>query len=162
MATYTVFSRARPGDTAATPEGRVVFVREGFSWLALLFTPLALIYHRLWLVLAAYVLVGVLMSLAVALGAPQASVEVVMVGFSLLIALELPALRARKLARTGHVEEGVVIAANRDLAEQRFFSAWTPRRPVPPDALAPRPNRTAPAAALATPGPAVIGAFPGN
>ena len=25
-----------------------------------------------------------------------------------------------------------------------------PRRPVPPDALAPRPNRTAPAAALAT------------
>lgn len=162
MATFTVFSRTRPGDIAAAAEGRVVFVREAFSWLALLFGPLVLLYHRLWLVLAAYVAVAVLVGLALSLGgAPQASIEVVMIGFNLLIAFELPALRARKLVRLGYEEEGVVIAPKRDVAEQRFFSAWTPRRPSPPDTLAPRPVRS-PVAPAAPAGPSVIGAFPGN
>lgn len=160
MATFTVFSRTRPQDTAAAAEGRVVFVREAFSWLALLFAPLVLLYHRLWLVLLAYVAVSILLAVAHAAGgAPEASVEVVMIGFNLLVAFELPALRARKLARLGYVEEGVVIAPRRDLAEQRFFAAWTPRRPVPPETLAPRPAAAAP---LVAPGPSVIGAFPGN
>ncbi|MFG1430982.1 DUF2628 domain-containing protein [Xanthobacter sp. V2C-8] len=160
MATFTVFSRTRPQDTAAAAEGRVVFVREAFSWLALLFAPLVLLYHRLWLVLLAYVAVSILLAVAHAAGgAPEASVEVVMIGFNLLVAFELPSLRARKLARLGYVEEGVVIAPRRDLAEQRFFAAWTPRRPVPPETLAPRPAAAAP---LVAPGPSVIGAFPGN
>ncbi|WP_454914655.1 DUF2628 domain-containing protein [Xanthobacter sediminis] len=162
MATYTVFSRTRPGDTAAAAEGRVVFVREAFSWLALLFAPLVLLYHRLWLVLLAYVAVSVLMGIALSLGgAPQASIEVVMAGFNLLIAFELPSLRGRKLARLGYEEEGVVIASRRDIAEQRFFAAWAPRRPAPPEALAPRPARGAVAPAGMA-GPSVIGAFPGN
>ncbi|MFG1416752.1 DUF2628 domain-containing protein [Xanthobacter sp. V0B-10] len=160
MATFTVFSRTRPQDTVAAAEGRVVFVREAFSWLALLFAPLVLLYHRLWLVLLAYVAVSILLAVAHAAGgAPEASVEVVMIGFNLLVAFELPALRARKLARLGYVEEGVVIAPRRDIAEQRFFAAWTPRRPVPPETLAPRPAAAAP---LVAPGPSVIGAFPGN
>ncbi|MFG1296942.1 DUF2628 domain-containing protein [Xanthobacter variabilis] len=162
MATFSVFSRTRPADTAAAPEGRVVFVREAFSWLAFLFAPLVLIYNRLWLVLAAYVAVSVLVGLALqASGVPNASVEVVMIGFNLLVALELPALRARKLVRQGYVEEGAVIAPNRDIAEQRFFSTWTPRRPAAPEALAPRRER-APMAPAGVHGPSVIGAFPGN
>lgn len=163
MATFTVFSRTHPGDTPVAAEGRVVFVREAFSWLALLFAPLVLAWHRLWLVLAAYVAVSVLLGLAVSFaGAPQAVVQVVMAGFNLLIAFELPALRARKLARLGYEEEGVVIAPKRDVAEQRFFSAWTPRRPAPPEALAPRPVHGAPVGAAGLAGPSVIGAFPGN
>ncbi|MDQ0503818.1 DUF2628 domain-containing protein [Xanthobacter agilis] len=162
MATFTVFSRTRPGDTVAAAEGRVVFVREAFSWLALLFTPLVLLYHRLWMVFAAYVAVSLLMAVALSVaGAPAASVEVVMIGFSLLIAFDLPALRARKLARGGYVEEGVVIAPKRDLAEQRFFAAWTPRRPAPPEALAPRPAPRAETAGLAAVS-SVIGTFPGH
>ncbi|MFG1480873.1 DUF2628 domain-containing protein [Xanthobacter sp. V4C-4] len=160
MATFTVFSRTRPQDTAAAAEGRVVFVRESFSWLALLFAPLVLLYHRLWLAFLAYLAVSVLLGFALsAAGAPEVSVQVVLAGFNLLIAFELPALRAHQLVHRGYVEEGVVIAPKRDTAEQRFFAAWTPRRPAPAEALTPRPAaRTGGPAA----GPSVIGAFPGH
>lgn len=161
MATFTVFTRARPQDLRAAAEGRVVFVREGFSWLTLLFAPLVLLAHRLWLALAAYLAVLGLMALATALGAPEASTQVVMLGFNLLLAFELSNLRARKLRRLGYEDEGVVIAPHRDLAEQRFFAAWSPRRPAPPAAL--RPSRASGAPVLPGGGAApVIGAFPGH
>lgn len=159
MATFTVFSRARPQDFRAAAEGRVVFVREGFSWLTLLFAPLVLLAHRLWLALAAYVAVLALMALATALGAPEASTQVVVVGLNLLLAFELPTLRAHKLRRLGYADEGVVVALRRDLAEQRFFSNWAPRRPAPPASLRPTGGV---AVTPAVAGGAVIGAFPGH
>lgn len=168
MATYRVFSRARPLDMAAAAEGRVVFVREAFSWLALFFAPLVLLFHRLWLVLAAYVAVSLLLALALdAAGTPEASVEVVMIGLNLLIAFELSDLRACKLTSQGYMEDAVVVAPGRDIAEQRFFAAWTPRRPASPEALTPRPGRgnAEPSKAIPPLGaaePSVIGAFPGN
>jgi len=162
MATYSVYARSAAGQTPAQAEARVVFVREAFAWLALLFAPLVLIYHRLWLVLAAYVAVAILLGITVAIGAvPDASVQVVMTGFNLLLALELPALRGRKLVRRGYHDEGVVIAPRLDLAEQRFFSAWAQRRPAPPAVLPPRPATRAETAGLAAVS-SVIAGFPGS
>ncbi len=56
MSVYTVHLK---------PDSEPVLVREGFSWLALLFGPLWLALHRAWLAaafsLAGYVLIAVLL-----------------------------------------------------------------------------------------------------
>ena len=55
MAVYTVHEPPLRGAPAPDPE-RFVFVRDGFSFWALLFGPLWMLRHRMWLVLLGYVL----------------------------------------------------------------------------------------------------------
>lgn len=159
MAVWTVMTKDVAGDPPDAAAGRAVFVREKFSWLTLLFAPLVLLRFRLWLAFAAYVAVAVLLGVAEALGGlPDPVGSIVMAGFHVLLAFELPAMRQRKLARKGYAEAGVIAAHDRETAEQRFFADWTqsrerPRAPLPPL----RPQAVAP---LAHPG--VIGAFPGT
>ena len=43
MASWTVLTRAVPGDTAEQAAGRTVFVREKFSWVTLFFAPIVLL-----------------------------------------------------------------------------------------------------------------------
>lgn len=162
MGIWTVLSRTEPGDSAEAVAARTVFVREKFSWATLVFAPLVLVRYRLWLALAAYVAVAVLLQLAIHFaGLAQAVADVVMVGFHVLLAFELPALRQRKLARRGFEEAAVVIAPNRDEAEHRFFGTWVETRPAAParaDLPAIRPMAPA---ALVGGQAGVIGAFPG-
>ena len=49
MAAYTLHldAQARPGERAALE--RAVVLRDGFSWGALIFQPLWVLWHRLWL-----------------------------------------------------------------------------------------------------------------
>lgn len=160
MASWTVLTRAVPGDTAEHAAGRTVFVREKFSWVTLFFAPIVLLRFRLWLVFAAYVAVAVALGLAEVYGGlPDAVGNVVMIGFNVLLALELPRLRQRKLERLGYEEAAVVVASDRDEAEHRFFAGWEGLYPAPRAAAALpaiRPSFPAPGGSSG-----VIGAFPG-
>lgn len=143
MTTYTVLSPRAADLLDETAAERAVFVPERFSWATLLLTPLVLLRFRLWLALLAYVAVAVLMQVTVQmLHVPEMVAVVVMAGFSLLLAFELPRLRAAKLLRKGSLDRGVVIARNRTEAERRYFTSLLrddmlaaeplPRRPGPP------------------------------
>lgn len=160
MASWTVLTRAVPGDTAEHAAGRTVFVREKFSWVTLFFAPIVLLRFRLWLVFAAYVAVAVTLGLAEVYGGlPDPVGNVVMIGFNVLLALELPRLRQRKLERLGYEEAAVVVASDRDEAEHRFFAGWEGLYPAPRAAAALpaiRPSFPAPGGSSG-----VIGAFPG-
>ena len=160
MASWTVLTRTVAGDTAEQAAGRTVFVREKFSWVTLFFAPIVLLRFRLWLVFAAYVVVAVTLGLAEVYGGlPDAVGNVVMIGFNVLLALELPRLRQRKLERLGYEEAAVVVASDRDEAEHRFFAGWEGLYPAPRAAAALpaiRPSFPAPGGSSG-----VIGAFPG-
>lgn len=159
MATWSVLTRALPGDTGTDAAERVAFVREKFSWAALFLAPLVLLRYRLWLAFAAYVAASLVIGIAVARAdLPDAIGTVVMAGFNLLLAFELPALRVRKLTAKGYAEEGVVIAEDREEAEQRFFAHWTARQPEP--LVRPVARPLAPAGAMPA-AAGVIGSFPG-
>ena len=160
MGIWTVLTREEPGDTLEVAAGRVAFVREKFSWATLFFAPLVLARFRLWLPLASYVAVAVLLQLAEAFaGLSPAVTDVVMIGFHVLLAFELPALRLRKLARKGYSEAGVVTGRDRDEAEIRFFSGWSGPRVA---AALPPIRPTGPVATGFAGGqPGVIGAFTG-
>lgn len=179
MTTYTVLSPTDAFGPGLAEAERATFVPERFSWMTLFFAPLVLLRYRLWLALLAYVAVAVLMEVSVQrFGLADNVSFIVMSGFNLLLAFELPRLRAAKLRRKGNAEAGIVIAPSREEAERRFYTtllaantvpAPAPRAPAEDDEdededeFAPLP---APARRTAFPGaapqPSVIGSFPGD
>lgn len=123
MAVWTVYE---PDDTDGTLTGtqwseRVVLVRERFSWASLLFAPLVLLRHGLWLAFLAYVALQVLIGFAIVYFELD-DVAVALLAFAnLVVAFELPGLRGAKLEARGYDEAGAVIAPTLEAAEQRYF-----------------------------------------
>ena len=162
MSVYTVHQPPLDSGAAATEPYRFVFVRDGFSWLAFLLTPLWLLRHRLWLALAIYVLVSA--ALDVGLRALGASVFVLVLAgllISLLAGLEAGTLRRSKLARRHWRNIGVVTGDDVEDAERRFFDAWIRQAPVRRPASPPNAPASGPAAPAPPSAPSgVIGLFP--
>src|SRR5260370_29424482 len=123
MAAYTVHEPpARAGATPA-PE-RFVFVRDGFSFAALLFGPLWVLRHWMWFVLLGYGLVTMALAVVLHLHASAGGGVVVWALFGLLLGFEAGTLRRFTLGRRGYRNIGVVVGDDLELAERRFFDAW--------------------------------------
>ena len=122
MAIFVVQAR----DAGSLDEAR--FVREGFSWAAFAFGPLWLLFHRLWLALALWL---VSEALFFALVFPHLSL-----GAALLVDLatrvwlgcEASHLRLDKGAHRAGLTS-VVEARDRDEAEALFFRGAVPDMP---------------------------------
>ncbi|RWD49543.1 MAG: DUF2628 domain-containing protein [Mesorhizobium sp.] len=142
MAVYVVME---PPGLGEKPD--VTFVRDGFSWLGFLVSPLWLLWHRLWIEAAlAFVAMALLLMLAeglrLGLAGPLLSLLV-----SLYIGLEGQALRIAGLRRRGWHEWGVVEANRLDDADTRYVleaeAQADEQAPVPrivPDAAHARPT----------------------
>ncbi|MGA8614749.1 MAG: DUF2628 domain-containing protein [Xanthobacteraceae bacterium] len=144
---------------------RFVFVRDGFYFRAFVFAPLWMLWHRMWLVLAGYVIVSAVLETAlVVVGATPTDVLVVALLISLLVGLEASTLRRFTLNRRGWRNVGIVSGDDLEDAERRFFEAWVQELPSQlPATTAPLPA-PAPGAPPAMPrppqGPNVVGLFP--
>jgi hypothetical protein len=157
MAIYTVHEPPlKAGESTPDPE-RFIFVRDGFSFWAFLLAPLWMVRHRMWRVLAGYLVVVV--ALQVGLRLTQAP-DLVMVAAALLLAmlvgLEAATLRRVTLARRRWKHAGIVVGDDFESAERRFFDAWVNGEPgqwPPPRPLVPVSRRPQPS-------PQVIGLFP--
>ena len=55
MRTYTIHERPDPPADRVDRAESLVFVKDGFSWVAALFAPLWLLVHRLWWPLLGYI-----------------------------------------------------------------------------------------------------------
>jgi hypothetical protein len=138
MAIYTVLAPGVPGGDAAPDPMAVVFVKEGFSWPALLFAGPWLIFRRMWLVLVGYVVVALAISaVGNAIGPSAASAAILLLHF--LFALEANELRRWTLLRNSYRLIGVVEGRGLEEAEIRYFAAdgapsirSTPAPPRPP------------------------------
>jgi hypothetical protein len=154
--TYIVFEPPGGARNLEAAE-RVVFLREKFSWPALFFTPIWLLWNRLWLAFLGWVALTVAIAVAmVALGLKEYAGFAAVAIPSLIAGFEATALKRRKLLRRGFREVAVVVADDRDSAERRFFAAWL--------AGAGKEKEHVPAAASMPPGSlppsGVIGLFP--
>ena len=125
MVTYTAHERdSEARDIAARAEA-IVFVKEGFAWLALLVPLLWLLYHRMWIVLAGYAASVVLVQLGVlSLGLADGVAIVMTISLSGLLALQANDLRRWSLARKGYQMVELVRGRDRDECEERFFTRW--------------------------------------
>jgi hypothetical protein len=161
MAVFTILApQARDGDALPDPMA-LTFIKDGFNWPALFFAGPWLIYRRMWLVLIAYLVIGMgLAFLGERVGVP--------LGFAVFLlhiffAFEANELRRWTLERHGHRLIGVAEGRTLEDAEIRFFSEndvaiTAPVLPTPPTPPTP-PRPQAPVKPSAEAGD-VVGLFP--
>ncbi|MBV1707394.1 MAG: DUF2628 domain-containing protein [Hyphomicrobiales bacterium] len=113
--------------TAASPAERAmntIFVKDGFRWLALFFTPLWLLAQRLWLEFALWLLASLGLALAVRLyGLNPGTALLINLLISLYCGFEGASMIEARLERGERPLTSVVAGASRDEAEQRYFAA---------------------------------------
>lgn len=118
MRVYTVHMRRQGLD----PDKDIVFVREGFSWPAFIFTFFWAAYHRLWLMSAVTVVLMVALGLGLSqLGLGDPVNGVIQLCFSVLFGFVAHDVRRFYLSRSGFTEQDVVVARDQTSAEQRYF-----------------------------------------
>jgi hypothetical protein len=156
--TYLVLEPAEGGRDAAAAD-EVVFLREKFRWLALLFGPLWLLWNRLWLAFFVWLIaILVLAAASYVTGLNEEAAAVVIWLPTLIIAFEGTELLRRKLLRRRYREVGVTVAADLEDAERRYFADWEGSAP----AVSAKPSVAQPSApAMSAPHTnPVIGLFP--
>ena len=119
MTVYTVHAPMKADGVAVDP-GELVFVKEGFSWPALLIPPVWLIYRRLWLALLIWLVAVIVLGALAGFAGTDAS-TVVLVLFAFWFALEANGFRRWTLERRRHALVGVVEGRTLEEAERRFF-----------------------------------------
>lgn len=125
MKTFLVFEPA-DGGRGVSAADRVVFLREKFHWMALFFAPLWLLWNRLWLGFLLWLVAEIALSFAIfSFGYEPQRVAPILWLPSLIVAFEGTTLLRRKLLRRGYREAGVVVAADLEEAERRFFADWS-------------------------------------
>lgn len=155
MPVYTVHGRIdMPADRAAD---RFVFVRDGFYVWAFLLTPLWLLWRRLWLAFAGWlVLIVAVEAMIYAFGVGREAALAADVLIALMMGLEAGSLWRWKLSRGDWRQAGIVVAATMEEAERRFFASWkgfdgpSTGAGSPPPVRAPQPAS----------GSGIIGLFP--
>lgn len=151
MAIYTVHV---PDDTSdrVTQADRTVFLREGFSSWAFLLGVIYLLWHRLWVAAAIWILAATaLLALAVVLHPPSFFLAALSALMHLYLGVEAHDFRRWRLARRGFSMADLVSAYNIDEAEIVFFGRHQGR---------PSQSRTVQRWAAMPSTPAVIGMFP--
>lgn len=133
MKIYSIFEPAAGAATLDDPRS-VIFLKEGFSWPAMIVPLLWMLYHRMWLAAAGYVgLSGGVAMLGQLFGANETSAAIIGFGFGLIVAFEANGLRRWYLQRSGYRQVASVAEKNLPLAEARYFAG----RPVMPQAQSP-------------------------
>lgn len=143
MASYVVM--LPPGGSPEQRLEQAVFLRDGFSWLGFLVSPLWLLWHRLWLeAIFAFLAMALFSGLGEALSLPVVGGLLGLL-VSLYVGLEGQAMRVAALRRRGWQDWGVVEADRADTADLRYGVAATqetvaaePAVTIVPAAAAPR------------------------
>lgn len=117
---------------------KVVFVKEGFSGAALVFTVFWAIWHRMWIVAAVLlVILAALNLVAVILGLDVGLISVIETGLAIIFGFEARSLQITSLKQTGYYEVCLIEASSIEAAELLYFRQ--------------RGASTTPATAIATP-----------
>lgn len=116
---YTV--HFKPG-SRRHPIDRPIFLREGFNWLAFLFTFLWAAYHRLWLFFAVILLANAVIFSAMEYGLlDEISGGMVQFALQVLIGYHANDVLRAKLKRQGFIFQDITSGESYLAAEQRYF-----------------------------------------
>lgn len=131
VSVFTVHEPPEPGGTRIERAERLLFLRDGFSWRAALFSPVYLLLRGEWLALAAYAVAAAALAMALRFaGAGNEWGALAFVLLNVLTGFELGALKRWSLTRKGWREIAAVSGRGQEDAERRFFDAWLPSLPA--------------------------------
>ena len=125
MPVYTVHAPVA-ADEGIVATDRFVFVRDGFHFWAMVFGPLWLIAHRLWLTLIGWIVVLAAIDVGlVALGVRGFGWLLANALIAILMGFEAASLRRWTLSRRNWRQLDIVVGDDEEHAERRFFDRWT-------------------------------------
>jgi len=131
MLTFTVHEPPNPPADRVDRAEAVVFIKDGFAWMAAIFAPFWMLAHRLWWPLLGYVaLAGGFELLKLAFGIDQRWTGLAAFALNLLVGFEADTLRRWSLQRRGWRDLGCVSGKTAAECERRFFDAWLPSQPI--------------------------------
>jgi hypothetical protein len=131
MPVYTVHAPVA-ADAGIVATDRFAFVRDGFHFWAMVFGPLWLIAHRLWLALIGWIVVLAAVDLGMAaLGVRGLGLLLVNALIAVLMGLEAASLQRWTLSRRNWRQLDIVVGDDEETAERRFFDRWTAGRRGP-------------------------------
>lgn len=129
MQSYTIYEPRTVPEDPVKRAAAVVFVKDGFSFWAMLAAPFWLVHHRLWLALAGFVAAfAVLQVVAGLAGLPGASGAVLYGGLSVAFGVLANDIRRFFLERSSYGMIGAIAGNSRLECEQRFFANWSRRQ----------------------------------
>ncbi len=165
MQTYTVYEKRVAPEDIEERAGDLVFVKEGFSFWALIVPALWFLLNGVWRGLILYLVLSI--ALVVALTSLGASDEVLFwsgLVLNLIFAFEARDIHRDTLEHRGYVLRGVVSGRNLEEAERRFLLEWLPEARRERERVAAMAQTGTPT--LANPGKGqsvpVIGMFPAH
>ncbi len=127
MVTYTVHEPIPHVSALRKRAVNMVFIKEGISWLGLVFGLPWLLVRGLWLefliILGGAIAAG---SAIMALGGSMDSVSWAFTALNLIVGFEMYNLHRWKLERRGYEMVGLVSGRDMEECEQRFFQNWAP------------------------------------
>ena len=124
MRIYTVHHRQEASGSLTGLGEDAILVKEGFSWPAFFVPLIWLVYKRMWIVLAFYIVAAAgLTVLAQAAVVPETAVFLGNFALNLILGLEGNDLYRWTLARRRYREQAVVMGNSLVSAEQRYFGA---------------------------------------
>lgn len=125
MVTYTAHERDSELTDISARADAVVFVKEGFAWLAMLFPIFWLLFHQMWIVFAVFVAIFACVEGGVmSLGLSEEVAMITSLGLSGILALLANDLRRWSLARRGYRLVELVSGRDSRECEERFFTGW--------------------------------------
>jgi hypothetical protein len=127
---YTVHERPDVSGDVIERAASLVFVRDGFSWGAALFSPVYFAVKGQWFAFLAYLAIALALSaLLVAAGASDEWIVLVFIGLNIFLGFEASTLEKMWLEYRGWREVGTVAGRNLPECERRFFETWLATQP---------------------------------
>ena len=114
-----------PGDRLDRAE-RLVFVKDGFSWIAALIPPVWLLVKGLWLELAIYMGATGLVVWLLTTAETNTASSAFLVFVQIVFGFEAGAIYSAALERRGWAVVGTVAGRDREDCERRFLEFWLP------------------------------------
>ncbi|MGE0024298.1 MAG: DUF2628 domain-containing protein [Hyphomicrobium sp.] len=127
VSAFTVHEPPQGGGTRLEQAERLLFVGDGFSWRAALFSPFYLLVRGEWVALLIYVAAAALLSGALALaGASEDWYVWTFILLNIVMGFEASEIKRWSLDRSGWREVAAVVGRGQEEAERLFFDAWLP------------------------------------
>jgi hypothetical protein len=124
---YTVYEPPRVARDRIDRATQLVFVKDGFAWLAAILPAVWFLVKGLWLELVVFLIGAVALTWGIeASGAAAEMGGLLLLIAQIVIGFEAGLIQGTALERRGWRLVGTVTGHNRDQAERRFFDTWQP------------------------------------
>jgi hypothetical protein len=124
MAVYTVHEPPNAPASRIEKAEKLVFIKDGFSWAALFFTPLWFLFKGEWRGLIGYLVLVILLTAIVDAENHPAAAQALMLALSVIVGFEANNILRWSRTRRGWREIATVSGSSRDDCERRFFESW--------------------------------------